>query len=76
MEIFSEVDELYFGTKPFICKLPIKIINDLGKARPRSTLCRYTCLQSTHSWLLWGYFLPELNRLQITFQHRQHMEAL
>lgn len=31
---------------------------------------------STHSWLLWGFFLPELNRLQITFQHMQHMEAL
>lgn len=27
----------------------------------------------THSWLLWGYFLPDL---QITIQHMQHMEAL
>lgn len=32
MEIFSKVDELDFGRKPFICKLPIKIINDLGKS--------------------------------------------
>lgn len=44
MEIFSKVDELYPGTTPFICNLPIKIINDLGKARQQSS--RYACLQS------------------------------
>lgn len=31
---------------------------------------------STRSWLFWGYFLPEIGRVQITLQHIQHMEAL